>query len=181
MIDHSISQRYVKVLFNLDCIQGNLDRRLIDFESITNIFSHNPKLVKFLKTPHIPLSEKKKVLQNSLKERFDPAFIDFLSYLIQKRRLTHLELIGNEYKLCVDKHFNRWEVDITTAAPMNPDSTTKLVEKLEKKFQKKIHLNKKINPDIIGGAILVISNQILNWSVTGRLKKLKEHLIATQV
>lgn len=181
MIDHVISPRYAKVLFDLDRIKGNLDQRLEDFESIINIFNDNFKLVRFLKAPQVALKDKKKILQDLLRENFDPTFINFLSYLIQKGRLIHLGNIRNEYRLLVNEYLKRWEADIVTAVPMDIDSEAKLVKKLEEIFHKKIHLNKNIDPQIIGGAILVIANKMLDWSVIGRLRKLKENLIATQV
>lgn len=181
MIGRAISPRYAKVLFDLDCIKSSLEQRLEDFESILNIFTDNPKLVKFLKSPQVVLNDKKKLVKNSLKGHFDETFMNFLFYLIQKKRLIHLGSIAHEYRLLVNEYLERWEADIVTAVPMDIESETKLVEKLEKIFHKKINLNKKIDPKIIGGAVLVISNEMLDWSVTGRLRKLKENLIAIQV
>lgn len=181
MIDYSISTRYAKVLFDLDCAKGNLDRRLEDFDSIINVFNHHPKLLKFLKSPQIVLKDKKKLLLDSLKENFDLMFINFLSYLIQKGRLGHLVSIGNVYRILANEYLERWEADIVTAVPIDTESEEKLVKKLQKLFHKKINLKNKIALNIIGGAILIISNQMLDWSVTGRLRKLKEKLNATQV
>lgn len=181
MIGHAISPRYAKVLFGLDCAKNKLDQRMNDFESILTIFNSNPKLKMFLRSPQVALKDKKKVLQNSLKDQFDTTFINFLSYLIQQERLVHLSHIANEYKLLVNEYLGRWEANIITAVPMDADSEEKLLKKLETMFHKKIHLNKKVDPQIIGGVILIISNEMLDWSVRGRLKKLKENLIANQV
>lgn len=181
MINYAISPRYAKVLFHLDCAKGNLDRRLEDFNSIINIFNHNPKLVNFLKTPQVILEDKKKLLFESLKEKFDLMFINFLGYLIQKGRLGNLVSIGNAYRLLVNAYLEKWEADIITAVPIDTYSERRLVNKLEKRFNKKINLTNKIDPKIIGGAILVISNEMLDWSVAGRLRKLKEKLNTTQV
>lgn len=181
MIDQTISPRYAKVLFDLDCIKGNLDGRLEDFESIINIFKLNPKLVKFLKASQVSMNDKEKMIQDSLRETFEPTFINFISYLIKKKRLVHLSQIANEYRRLVNKYLGRWEADIVTAVSMDSESEEKLIKKLERIFHKKIHLNKQVDPKIIGGAILIISNEMLDWSVTGRLRKLKENLIAMEV
>lgn len=177
----SISSRYVKVLFDLDRSKGYLTNRLDDFTLIINILKNNPKLVKFLKSPQVTLKDKITVLQNAFKENFDQTLLQFLSYLIQKGRLSYLEHIANEYRLLVNKYFGKWEATIITAIPLDQDSETKLLNKLENMFHKKIHLNKTINPKIIGGAILMIANEMLDWSVAGRLRKLKDHLITRQV
>lgn len=178
MIDRSISLRYSRVLFDLDCLKGNLEQRLIDFDSVNSILNNSPKLLKVLKSPQVSLNDKKKVLHNSLKDTFDPAFINFLSYLIQQGRLAYLKHIGKEYRLLVNEHLKRWEANIITAVPIDRESEEKLMEKLGKVFRKTILLNKEIDPKIVGGAILVMSNKMLDWSVSGRLRKLKDHLIA---
>lgn len=173
MIGHMISPRYARVLFDLDC--GNLDQRLEDLDAIISILHDNPKLVKFLKSPQIALKDKKKLLLDALKP-LDQKFISFLSYLIQKGRLIYLIGIAHEYRLLVNAFMKRSEADLVTAVPIDGDSERKLVEKLEKVFHKKLKLNKKIDPKIIGGAILITSNQMLDWSVAGRLKKLRTYL-----
>ncbi len=173
MIEYAISARYAKALFDLDRIKGSL---IGDFESIIKVLNQSPKLVKFLKSP-ISLIEKKEVFQNLLGEKLDSMFINFIFYLIQKGRLDNLQSIGREYKRMANKCLGVWEVDIVSAVPIDADFELKLKQKLEKDFCKKISLNKKVNPKIIGGAILVIENEMLDWSVATRLKKLKENLM----
>lgn len=178
MINRAISARYAKALFNLDCVENKLEQRLKDFDSLIKIFDDNPMLESLLKAPQINLKDKKKVFQDVLKDRFDPIFMNFLFCLIQKGRFVNVRLIANKYRLIVNEHLKIWEGDIVTAMPVDADSEMKLKQKLEEDFHKKIRLNKKVDRRIIGGAILILPNQILDWSVTGRLRKLKENLIA---
>lgn len=181
MKDHSVAARYAKVLFDLDCKQGDLDKRLDDFKLIAEIFKLQPKLIRLLKTSQVSLNDKRKLLSDIFGKTFDSRFIHFISYLIEKKRLSYLNHIGIEYEFLVNKHLDRWEANVITAVPMDAKSESKLVEKLETVFHKKAHLSKKIDPKIIGGAILILANGMLDWSVRGRLKKLKDNLIATQV
>lgn len=181
MIDHLLSPRYAKVLFEIDLAADGLQERLKDFKALLHIFRENPKLEKFFTSPHIVLSDKKTILHNTLSARFDTLFLSFLFYLIQKNRLKSVAPIEKEYRLMVNKHLGIWEADITTATSLDADSEVKLIQKLESNFHKKIRLNKIIDPKIIGGAILVIANEMVDWSIKGRLKKLKEHLIAIHV
>lgn len=169
MIDRAISLRYAKALFDS---KGTL---LGDFESIIKIFNDHPKLVKFLKTPQISLIEKKKVLRNVLK--MDSLFLNFIFTLIQKGRIDSLQSIAHEYKLMANEYLGVWEVDIVSAVPLDAPFEEKLKEKLEKDFCKKIKLNTKVNPKVLGGAILLIENEMLDWSVESRLRKLKERLM----
>lgn len=171
---YALSLRYAKVLFDLD---SNFALHLKIFVSTLELLKTNPKLQHFFNSPQITIEEKKNVL-DLLTENLDPLFVIFFSYLIQKKRLDLLNSIKSAYQLLVNEHFQRWEVDLVTKIHIDSDIETKLVNNLESIFQKKIILNKKIDPKLIGGAILVISNKMLDWSIKGRLKKLKENLLA---
>ena len=177
MNSRAIAFRYAKVVFDLDQNKNTLQQRVKDFESMIKILQDNPNLRNFLKAPQIIFADKKKVLQDSLQESFDPVFMNFIFYLVQKSRILHLSSIADEFRLMVNAYLGLWEADIITAVPLDADSEAKLKEKLEISFKRTIKLNKKIDPQIIGGVILVIGNEMLDWSVKDRLKKLKESLI----
>lgn len=181
MKDRSVSSRYAKVLFAIDQKEERLQKRLVDFSTIIQIFKKNLKLIKFLQSPHIAMEEKTKLLQTCLQEAFGPLFLNFLFFLVQKGRISNLVHIANEYRLMVNKYHGIWEADVMTAVALDPDSEGKLKHWLEKDFDKKINLNKTVDSELIGGAILVFDNEMLDWSVSSRLKKLKDNLIAAQV
>lgn len=181
MSDRSISSRYAKVLFDLDGRDGKYEERLKDFDFILNSMKAHPQFEKLLRSPQLPVEEKKTVLHKLFKDSFDQRLMDFLFYLLQKGRLAKLKPIAKSYRHMANEHLGMWEANIITAVPMDAESEKRLVAKLEKEFQKKIHLNKKVDPQIIGGAILVVSNEMVDGSVRGRLKKLKEHLIGAHV
>jgi F-type H+-transporting ATPase subunit delta len=174
MIDHTISSRYAKVLFDLDTATDSFKERLQNFERLIGILKENPKLAKLLRDPHVAVVDKRQALEGLF--ACDQTFMNFLFYLIQKGRLANLGQIASDYRLTVNKYFDTWGADIVTAIPLDTDSEAKLKQKLEKDFHKKITLTKKVDPTIIGGAILLIGNEMVDWSVRNRLKKLKEHL-----
>lgn len=181
MINHTIAPRYAKTLFELDCQKGSVEKRLADFESLRALLKENPQLTALIRAPHVSIKDKKKIIQDLLETRFDQTFLDFIFYLIQKGRLVNVDHIAEVYRLMVNQRLGVWEAELITAIPIDSSSETTLKEKLERDFGKRIVLNKKVDSRIVGGAILVIANEMLDWSVTGRLRKLKENLISTQV
>lgn len=173
---HAIASRYSKVMFNLDVLQEDLIKRLSSFKAVEAILEANPQLVKVLNSPQIPLEEKKRILEKVLGEHADPRFIQFILYLIERKRLDYLHIIAGEYRQRVDDHLGIWEAEITTAVPMDPRLEARLKEKLENHFHRKVMIKKKVHPEIIGGAILVVNNSLIDWSVLGRLNNMKAEL-----
>ena len=175
-MNHTISLRYAKALFDLDKKKGNLLRRLKDFEMLLNVLGVNSKLLKFLKEPYILVAEKVKVLKDILKPEYDSVIMNFLFYLVEKGRINNFEMIAKHYRHMVNEDLGIWEADIVTAVPLDEANETKLEVSLSEKLQKKIIFSKKVDKEIIGGVILVVGNKMLDFSVTGRLKKIKEKL-----
>lgn len=181
MIERGIASRYAKALFDLSCADHTLEQKLVDFELTVKLFKDNPKLVKLLKSPQLSMDDKKTVLQDSLKDKLSSDFLKFLFFIIEKGRLDNLKQTAREYRLMVNKYLKIWEADIVTAVPIDEESENKLKQKLEEVFHKKIKINKKVNPQMLGGAILIMGNEMLDWSVKGRLRKLKDNLIAMRI
>lgn len=181
MIKNTVALRYSKALFDQDSDKVHLEERLSNFAFILASTKGHPKLLNFLKAPQIDVEEKKRVLQSLLSGRSDSAFLHFLYYLIEKGRFKFLQQIASEYRTMVNHYLGVWEAKIITGVPIEPDIEDKLRVKLETFYRKKIRLKKEINPKMIGGAILVVGNEMIDWSIKSRLKKLKETLLATSV
>jgi F-type H+-transporting ATPase subunit delta len=175
MNNRDSASRYSKVLFNLD-IQNHIDleKRLSDFESLVRLFKTIPNFLHVFKSPQIDLEEKKELLKTALNGDFDPHYLDFLFYLIDKKKLNNLEQIAADYRSKVNQALGISEIKVMTAIPLSADSEAHLKEKLEKELKSKVKFNKEVDPKLIGGLILVMGNKMVDWSVAERLKKMKE-------
>ena len=176
MIKRALALRYAKALFDMDLAKDNLEKRLTHFDLILDLLRKHPKSMKFLASPQILLEEKKHALETNLRDKCDSSFFHFLFFLIENGRLSSLKQIAEEYRMMFDKHLDIWEAKIVTAVPIGPDIEEGLNKKLENYYQKKIKIVKEVDPKIIGGAILIFANEMIDWSVKRRLKKMKESL-----
>lgn len=181
MIRRDVALRYAKALFDLDVDKEKLETRLNNFNAIQTLIKEHPQLLHFLEAPQIDLMEKEKVLKSILIDAFDATFFHFLMYLIGNERLTYLSQIALEYRLLVDKYLDIWEAKVITAVPIEPYVEEKLRKKLENFYHKKIKIDKEVDPKIIGGAILIVANEMVDWSIANRLRKIKESLLEAKM
>lgn len=177
MIKLDLAERYAKVLFKMDLKKDAFKKRLLDFENMTLLMQKSPDLQNFLQSPLISIEKKEGFLNAVLSSSFDNDFIQFLVFLIQKKRFSYIASIAKKYQDLVNKRLGIWEADLIVASPINSELESKLIYKLEEAFQKTIHVKRKIQPSIIGGSILIVSNNLIDWSITGRLNKMKESLL----
>lgn len=179
MITHDIALRYAKVLFQLATNQEELKRRLDALEHIVYVLNHYPKIKQYFSSPHISVEQKEKVVAKSLGTHVDPQFVQYLMTLLKKRWFNHLPEILKQYRQMVTEAFGIIEGRLITAEPLNSVTKDKLKSKLEKIYQKKLELKEEVDSQLIGGGILIVANQLIDFSIKNKLTKLKNDLLST--
>lgn len=177
MIKQTLAIRYAKALFELDKSKENREKSLICLDSLMESLFNNPKLMKVLSSPQILQEEKKAILREIFKDRFNTDFFHFLYFLIEKGRLNILKQIREEYQRMLEEYLGIWEATIVTAIPIGSDVENGIKGKLENYYKKAIKIKSEVDSHILGGAILIHGNEMVDWSVKERLKKLKEKLL----
>ena len=70
---------------------------------------------------------------------------------------------------------NKLPVIAIFAKELSEKQREQLVQKLEKKYNKKIVLNVKVDKEIIGGGILKIGNEVINGSIKNQIEEIKKN------
>lgn len=181
MIAGEVASRYSRALFRLAATPLELEKRHQDLEGVVTLLQKIPKLGLFLSAPQISSDQKRKVLENSLGSQIDQKLLHFLLFLLEKGRIKHLPEIAKGYHRLVKESLGILEANLITAVPLEREDREALHQKLEKTYQKKVEIKERIDPQIMGGIILVLANQVIDWSIRNKLARLKEKLLAIRV
>jgi|GEM_PF-27537 len=171
--------RYAKALFESDFKNNQHEKRLEEFEYMLSLLKTYPKLNKILLSPSIDLAGKLQVIRSLFDHEPDPIFLKFMELLLEKKRFRYFNQITFDYRLIIEHSLNIWEVSFVTAIPLEKEFEEKIRLRLEKYYRKKIKMKNEIDPTIIGAAIIILNNKMIDWSVAGRLKAIKEKLLET--
>jgi F-type H+-transporting ATPase subunit delta len=144
---------------------------------ITQLINDFPGFSTFLKHPFIKNEEKKSVLKNLFKDKSDTLFLNFLFFLLDKKRIKYLPQIANEFCEMADKKLGRLQVGLLTALPIDNEMKEKVRQTLENQYKMKVYLKDKIDPQILGGMVLSIGNRVMDGSLKTRSTELKNHLL----
>jgi F-type H+-transporting ATPase subunit delta len=68
------------------------------------------------------------------------------------------------------------EVEVISAFPMSDAQEESLKQALNKKFEKEISIESRIDASLIGGAVVRAGDMVIDGSVRGKLRKLAENL-----
>ena len=70
----------------------------------------------------------------------------------------------------------RLEVRVVSATPLQDSQAERMRSALAKRFDCEITLNKDVDPEVLGGAIIYAGDQVIDGSIMGRLKRLEASL-----
>jgi F-type H+-transporting ATPase subunit delta len=175
------SGRYARALFDVVLREGNdaaVEQIQGELQQFTELFAHG-QLAQVLGNPGIPVS-KKKALANALIARMGPVsapLAKLIVILAEKDRLTLLPGIARAYGNRVMDHLKIVRGDVTTAVPLSPDKLRALEQGLAQASGRKVVLESRVDPSIIGGVITRLGSTVYDGSVTTQLQKMKQSLI----
>jgi F-type H+-transporting ATPase subunit delta len=178
---HKVSFRYSNALFLLNGTLAQQEKRVDDLKKLTTFLQDRPKLKQFFLSPQIHKEEKSNLLKKLFSDGLDKDLLRFLLLLLEKGRLKQLPDIVQQYHEIVKKNLGIQEVSLISAVPLENEAIKQLKEKLEKYYQKNVEILHKIDPQIIGGAILIVGYKMLDYSIKDRLANLKENLLAITI
>ncbi len=91
-----------------------------------------------------------------------------------------LRQVVSEFKKYVDFILERLKAELISTTEISRETYKFVKEKIEKIFGKKVGLEVKVDPDLIGGFVLKVGDKVLDSSLKTQLELLKRNLIEQQ-
>ena len=172
----TVARNYGDVLFQLAEKHGAHDEYSAALDELVALLEQEPRLRTFLVTPKLSNEEKKRVLREALSERVPRPFLNFVLIVIDKRRQRLLPLIAEEYRRLVDRKFNRLDVEVVLASEPDERLEEEIRSGLSAKLGRTIVPRFRIQPEIIGGAIVKYGDNVIDGSLRRQLLQLRRRM-----
>ncbi len=174
----TVARRYANALVDVVTKNNELSTVQSELGQFAGLMQQSPQLAQVLRNPAVAYDQKSKILE-SLIERTTPTktTANFLRVLLRNARLADLNVINDRFNQVIEERAGLVSAEITTAQPLAADQQTALQNKLQTVTGKKVVLNFKINPEIIGGVVTRIGSTIYDGSIKNQLQQLKEQMI----
>lgn len=160
-----LSRRYAKALFDFAVEEGVIDQVNDDMKLIADVLTENRPLRRVLQSPVIPPARKKTVVKKIFEGKIDKRTLTFIDIIIRKGREEQIHEIAMQFYESYLDYKNIAIVEVTTAAEIDKELRLKMVKLLEAKTTKTIQMTEKIDPEIIGGFKLRLSDYQYDASI----------------
>lgn len=176
MLKGAIGRRYAEAIFDIAKKQNTVDRTLEDMREIARLFSHR-KLLYLLNEPKIPMQRKESAIRQALESKVLPTSLNLALLVVQRELVEAMPNLARELEQLVLNYKNEAVAQVTTAMPMDQQQQNKVRQALERRTGKTILMQTKVSPDILGGVVARVGDQVIDASVRHRLAALRRQLL----
>lgn len=142
---------------------------------LDKFLTSNPKIKKFLISPVVNFEYKKEIVRDITQSmELDNKITNFLFILIENNRIVYFDNIIEHIIALIHKGLNIFTVNLTLAHNLDKESIQNIVNIIRKQLSGEIIVQKKINPDIIGGFVAETGNISIDGSLKNSLEKIIE-------
>ncbi|HVE71651.1 MAG TPA: ATP synthase F1 subunit delta [Thermoanaerobaculia bacterium] len=99
-----------------------------------------------------------------------------LEVLVRHHRINSIDAIVEALAAYVNKALGVAVAEVRSAKALTPDEIRDLADTLSKKVGKKVELDIKTDPKLLGGFVVRIGSEIWDASVIGKINKFRESL-----
>lgn len=126
--------------------------------------------------PNVDAQALEGVILGSVGDRLDGHGRNLVQVLVQNGRLDLVSHIRSSFDELKRQHEGVLEATVISALPMSDDQMKPLLAALETKFGRKVRAQVKVDPELIGGARIVIGDKVIDATVRGRLEAMSAAL-----
>jgi F-type H+-transporting ATPase subunit delta len=171
----------IAVVYSRSLFEAALDADKLDvvreqLGEFADALDDNRELQVFFFSPYFSTEEKKDGLHRAV-EGAEPLFLNFLELLLENHRMPVIFRIRREYERLWESHNRLLPVEVTSAVALDEQTVRGIGDRIAEQTGRKVELSSTVEPDILGGIIVRVGNQVLDASIRNRLDTLRKQVV----
>lgn len=177
MSESVVAERYAKALFELGIESGQLAMLTDQLRSVARSYSDSPELRSVLDDPRVAESQVNGLIETLARRMaLSPMAKNTLLVLVQRRRIKALPEIVARLVELTDERTGVLRATVTSAVPMAEAQAQQLGQELERLTGKRVVLERRTDPNLLGGIVTRIGDHVVDASLRGRFEAIERRL-----
>jgi F-type H+-transporting ATPase subunit delta len=165
----TIARPYAEAVFE-HAKQGSQLAQWSDTLKLAATVARDDRMKTMLSSPRVSHEQKLDLLLSTAGSGMAETGKNFLRLLLRNGRAELLPEISTQYEELKERDEGVVEASVRSAFPLTDDQLTALVAKLESRFKRKVIAHATVSPELIGGAVIRVGDEVLDGSVRGKLE-----------
>jgi F-type H+-transporting ATPase subunit delta len=170
-----IAEVYARSIFEVAKEHDRLDDVREQLGQFADALEEDRDLAVFFFSPYFSTQEKEDGLKRVVTDA-DDIVVNFLELLIEKHRMPVLFRIRRVLDTLWEDEHDVLPVEITSAIELDEATVKGIGDRIGEQTGRTVQLTAKVEPDILGGVVLRVGNQILDASIRNRLERLRRQV-----
>ena len=179
--DRAVARRWAEAFVGALEPAGRRDSGLEELKGIAQLYSDSKELRRFLSSPEIGEEQKRRLLGRLWGDSVGPETMGLLQLLLKRDRVDHLPDIQQEAVRVSEERIGLVRGIVATAHPISSAETQRLAGAIGGLLGKKVLLERRVEPGLIGGARIRVGTQLVDGTVRGSLNRIREQLRQAEV
>ena len=171
----TIARPYAEAVFKLASEQNALPVWGEMLRFAANIM-RDPQMQSAIDNPKLGTPEKESLFLSVMGDKLNPTGRNFIQLLVETDRIAVLPQIETMFAQLRDMAEGVAKAKIVSAIELTDAQVSELKAVLEKRFGKKIETTVSVDPSLIGGARIVVGDQVVDGSIAGKLQAMATQL-----
>jgi F-type H+-transporting ATPase subunit delta len=170
-----IAAVYARSLFEVAKEQDKLDTIREQLGAFADALNDTRELQVFFFSPYFSTTEKQDGLDRAVSDA-DPILVNFLKLLIENHRTPVIFRVRRGFDELWLHENKRLPVQITSAIELDTATVSHIGDRIAEQTGRRVELSSRVEPDILGGIVVQVGNQVLDASIRNRLETLRKQV-----
>jgi F-type H+-transporting ATPase subunit delta len=156
--------------------EGRLDRIEDELFRFGRTIAASADLRNVLAQPDVPAGQKQALLHSLLDGKADPTTATLLDHVVSAPRGRRIEDAVLELSELAAQRRGRIIADVRVAAVLTEDQHARLTAALERIYRRDVSLQVAIDPQVLGGAVVTVGDEVIDGTVLNRLEQARRQI-----
>lgn len=178
----AVARRYAEALADVAVAHDQVDQIDAEVGAFAQMMSESRELRDLFASPIISQEEKRRVLDALIEQlRPIPMIANLLRTMLSHYRLHDLVAVHEQFRRGINKRRGIALAEVTSAAALSQSEQEMLSRKLESLAGKKVQVQFRTDPSLIGGVVTRIESVVYDGSIRTQLQTVKQRLKGSAV
>lgn len=170
------AKRYTEAVFSIAREQGTFEQWQRDLDTLAQLMTE-PGVRAVLESPNVDESRKEQLIASILTEA-QPEATNLARLLLQRGRIGLVGEMAEVFREAALAELGIVVADVTTAQPLDKAGEALVRQRLTDLIGKQVEIRTHVDPEIIGGIVAKVGDQLLDGSVASQLRRLRDRMSA---
>jgi F-type H+-transporting ATPase subunit delta len=171
----TIARPYAKAVFE-HAREHNAFAHWSELLALGSAIVADANVQKLIASPRVTPAQLVDFIADIIGDKLDDKGRNFINLLAQNRRLALLPEIASIYEELRAEVEQVADVHITSAFALDDAQRARLTNALKKRLRREVRLHEKVDPSLIGGAIVRAGDLVIDGSLKAGLERLAQEI-----